>query len=222
MDRRRSGGRLYNGYWRELEASGFKNARGRWEAQSPFLQRAVPPLVIAFAVILVTLPLARPDPAAMVLLAVMYALYLMPGRWRRFALPVTALAIVLVYPLLIQQPDYQRFLFRLPIFGSFPSMDTMVLMAIFAMMAVGLNMVVGYAGLLDLGYVAFYAIGAYTAAWFASPHASQFHLGGKPIDFSLGGVGVTPGLGGVHVSIWLVLVMAAIITAVGGVLIGLP
>ena len=41
------------------------------------------------------------------------------------------------------------------------------------MMAVGLNIVVGYAGLLDLGYVAFYAMGAYTAAWFASlqfPH----------------------------------------------------
>ncbi|TML89369.1 MAG: ABC transporter ATP-binding protein, partial [Actinobacteria bacterium] len=49
-------------------------------------------------------------------------------------------------------------------------MDTMVSMIIFAMMAIGLNMVVGYAGLLDLGYVAFYAIGAYTAAWLASPH----------------------------------------------------
>ena len=36
-------------------------------------------------------------------------------------------------------------------------------MIIFAMMAIGLNMVVGYAGLLDLGYVAFFAIGAYVA-----------------------------------------------------------
>ena len=41
-------------------------------------------------------------------------------------------------------------------------------MMVFMMMAVGLNIVVGYAGLLDLGYVAFYAIGAYTAGWFAS------------------------------------------------------
>ena len=41
-------------------------------------------------------------------------------------------------------------------------------MLVFIMMAVGLNIVVGYAGLLDLGYVAFYAMGAYTAAWFAS------------------------------------------------------
>ena len=50
------------------------------------------------------------------------------------------------------------------------------------MMAVGLNMVVGYAGLLDLGYVAFYALGAYTAAWLASPHVSQFDINGMPID----------------------------------------
>ena len=36
------------------------------------------------------------------------------------------------------------------------------------MMALGLNFVVGYAGLLDLGYVAFYAMGSYMAGWFAS------------------------------------------------------
>ena len=52
-------------------------------------------------------------------------------------------------------------------------------MLVFVMMAVGLNIVVGYAGLLDLGYVAFYAMGAYTAAWFSSlqfPHRT-FHFG---------------------------------------------
>ena len=37
-------------------------------------------------------------------------------------------------------------------------------------MALGLNIVVGFAGLLDLGYVAFFAIGAYTVGWFASGH----------------------------------------------------
>ena len=98
----------------------------------------------------------------------------------------------------------------------------MAVMAIFAMMAVGLNIVVGYAGLLDLGYVAFYALGAYTAAWLASPHASQFTINGKPIDINVGGIGVTPGLGGFHISIWVVLLAAAIVTAVGGILIGLP
>ena len=54
-------------------------------------------------------------------------------------------------------------MFEIPVFKAFPNMDTMVAIVIFAMMAIGLNMVVGYAGLLDLGYVAFYAIGAYTA-----------------------------------------------------------
>ena len=71
----------------------------------------------------------------------------------------------------------------MPIFGNFPSVDTGVTMVIFMMMALGLNIVVGYAGLLDLGYVAFYAIGAYTAAWFASPHFSN-------VNVHFGGVGV--------------------------------
>ena len=61
----------------------------------------------------------------------------------------------------------------------------MVVMMIFTMMALGLNVVVGYAGLLDLGYVAFYAIGAYMAGWFAS---SQFAA--HKIHF--GAVGITP------------------------------
>jgi len=47
-------------------------------------------------------------------------------------------------------------------------LDDMVLAATFVVMALGLNIVVGFAGLLDLGYVAFFAIGAYTAAYFAS------------------------------------------------------
>ena len=46
-------------------------------------------------------------------------------------------------------------------------------MVAFTMMALGLNIVVGYAGLLDLGYVAFYAVGAYTAGWFASQQFDQ-------------------------------------------------
>ncbi len=49
----------------------------------------------------------------------------------------------------------------------------MVVMLVFTMMALGLNIVVGYAGLLDLGYVAFYAAGAYTAGWLASLSTSR-------------------------------------------------
>jgi len=88
-------------------------------------------------------------------------------------------------------------------------------MLIFIMMALGLNIVVGYAGLLDLGYVAFYAMGAYTAAWFASQHFST-------VTLHLGGVGVGPEVPGIHVSIWLVLLVAGILTAGVGIIIGFP
>src|SRR5215217_7072364 len=49
----------------------------------------------------------------------------------------------------------------------------------YVVMALGLNVVVGFAGLLDLGYVAFFAIGAYTTAWFASSFFSSrsIHIG---------------------------------------------
>ncbi len=48
------------------------------------------------------------------------------------------------------------------------------------MLALGLNIVVGYAGLLDLGYVAFFALGAYTLGWFGSElfiTSATFHFG---------------------------------------------
>ena len=47
-------------------------------------------------------------------------------------------------------------------------LNSMILAAAYVVMALGLNVIVGFAGLLDLGYVAFFAIGAYTAAYFAS------------------------------------------------------
>ena len=50
---------------------------------------------------------------------------------------------------------------------------TCTLRARLLVMALGLNVVVGFAGLLDLGYVAFYAIGAYTVGWFASAHFAE-------------------------------------------------
>src|SRR5947199_8535673 len=86
---------------------------------------------------------------------------------------------------------------------------------LYVLLALGLNVVVGYAGLLDLGYVAFYAIGAYMAGWFAS---SQFAT--HRIHF--GSVGITPDAVGFHFSIWLILAMAGIVTAFVGIVIGLP
>ena len=129
------------------------------------------------------------------------------------------LAIALAYPILwANELSGTNTLFEIPVFKAFPNMDTMVAIAIFAMMAIGLNIVVGYAGLLDLGYVAFYAIGAYTAAWLASPH---FASDGRSTSSSAA-IGVPEDVGGIHISIWIVLVAAAITTAIAGVLIGLP
>jgi branched-chain amino acid transport system permease protein len=128
------------------------------------------------------------------------------GKW--FA-PAAVVAIVASYPYYVNSMP------EVPLFGPFPQLSTLVVMTIFTMMALGLNFVVGYAGLLDLGYVAFYAMGAYMAGWFASSQFSKQNL-------DLGAVGLYPGATGFHFSIWLVLPMAGIATAIIGVLIGLP
>src|SRR3990170_3765351 len=56
-------------------------------------------------------------------------------------------------------------------------MEVAIQVGIFVALALGLNIVVGLAGLLDLGYVAFYAVGAYLWAIFGSPQANQFISG---------------------------------------------
>jgi branched-chain amino acid transport system permease protein len=85
----------------------------------------------------------------------------------------------------------------------------------FVVMALGLNVVVGFAGLLDLGYVAFYAIGAYSVGWFASGFFFKAHV--HVLTSS-----TAAALPGVHLNFILVLVAAVIICAVAGTLIGLP
>ena len=80
--------------------------------------------------------------------------------------------------------------------------------------ALGLNIVVGYAGLLDLGFVAFWAIGGYTAGWFMSGFFNQWN-----IHFGSESAKVIPGI---HLSFWLVLVIGALICAFFGILIGAP
>jgi len=129
---------------------------------------------------------------------------------KRFGLPVAAIAITLLYP------KYVETLQDIPVIGDFvPALGSMVIMIVFTMMAVGLNIVVGYAGLLDLGYVAFYAAGAYMAAWFASQQFERW-------TFHFGSVGISKDVPGIHLSIWLVLLMAGLFTMIVGILIGLP
>ena len=131
-------------------------------------------------------------------------------RARSLALPLFVIALGALYPW------YVETLRETPVVGVYmPALGSMVVMIVFTMMAVGLNVVVGYAGLLDLGYVAFYAAGAYTSAWFASQQFDQW-------TFHLGSTGISPELPGIHLSIWLVLIIAGCFTALTGILIGLP
>ena len=100
-----------------------------------------------------------------------------------------------------------------------PDTSTAFVIVAFTVMGVGLNVVVGYAGLLDLGYVAFFAAGAYVAGWFAS---QQFGGGlHSPRSWIFGGT-VPSGTLGIHLTPWLVILLAAIFAALLGVLIGLP
>src|SRR6188508_1402241 len=69
---------------------------------------------------------------------------------------------------------------------------------LYILLALGLNIVVGFAGLLDLGYIAFYAVGAYTYALLASPHF------------------------GLHLPFWAILPIGAAVAALFGVLLGAP
>ena len=69
---------------------------------------------------------------------------------------------------------------------------------LFVMLSLGLNIVVGFAGLLDLGYIAFYAVGAYVYALLASPHFN------------------------IHLPFWVILPIGALVAAMFGVLLGAP
>lgn len=82
--------------------------------------------------------------------------------------------------------------------------------------AVGLNIVVGYAGLLDLGFVAFWAIGGYMAGWFMSSFINSITNGIYFLSSA------PPNQPGIHLNWWLVLVMAGCVCAGAGIIIGAP
>jgi len=100
----------------------------------------------------------------------------------------------------------------MPILGTINGyyLEVATQVGIFVALALGLNIVVGLAGLLDLGYVAFYAVGAYTWAIFGSPQAGQF-ISASVAHFPLAG--------------WwffVFLVLGVLVGAAAGVLLGLP
>ena len=102
-------------------------------------------------------------------------------RVRGLAPLLIVLGVAIAYPFVVG--DLRELQYIGPFF---PQLSSVVIMLVFTMMAVGLNVVVGYAGLLDLGYVAFYAVGAYVAGWFASGQFQQ-------VSFHFGSVGISRG-----------------------------
>jgi branched-chain amino acid transport system permease protein len=101
-------------------------------------------------------------------------------------------------------------------------LDASIQTLAYIIMALGLNIVVGFAGLLDLGYVAFFAIGAFVMGW----------LGSQQFPDVSGGNGIhilTPAksafgsdVPGIHVNFFLIIFIAAVFTALWGVILGAP
>lgn len=98
---------------------------------------------------------------------------------------------------------------------------------LYIMLALGLNVVVGFAGLLDLGYVAFFAVGAYMSGLLASPQFSNVlqsfvdnypELGEAMVSFF--GPEITQH--GIHLSVWVIVPLSAALAALFGVILGAP
>ena len=98
---------------------------------------------------------------------------------------------------------------------------------LYVMLALGLNVVVGFAGLLDLGYIAFYAVGAYMTALLASPQLAVV-LASLVNTYPVFGEAAIRVLGdeiardGIHLSVWAIVPLAAALAACFGVLLGAP
>jgi len=126
-------------------------------------------------------------------------------KWAAYLPAVVLIVAVALFPI-----------FRPPLDGL---VDDMILALAYVVMALGLNIVVGFAGLLDLGYVAFYAFGALAAGWFASDHFTG--LGGEK-GVHVGVSDFVSNLPGLHLNFLLILIGAIALCAVAGVIIGLP
>jgi branched-chain amino acid transport system permease protein len=110
-------------------------------------------------------------------------------RRNRILLAVFA-AFVLLYPLIDRAFGWQR-------------MGSMNPILIFTLLALGLNIVVGFAGLLDLGYAAFFAIGGYTVAFLTAPQSPLVQRG-------------------IQTDFWVALIVAFFVAALFGVILGAP
>lgn len=121
----------------------------------------------------------------------------MMKKHRLLSFLVVAVAM-LILPLLLQQ-------------GGNAWVRIVDMALLYVLLALGLNIVVGYAGLLDLGYVAFFAVGAYLFALLGSPHLADAFPAVKAAFPN-----------GLHLPIWAVIPLAAALAGLFGVLLGAP
>jgi branched-chain amino acid transport system permease protein len=128
----------------------------------------------------------------------------LPPWWEKAAIPVF-FVLVALFPL-TQDPLSAL-------------LDDATLALAYIVMALGLNIIVGFAGLLDLGYVAFFAIGAYTMGWLGSGFFSAVN---DEMGIHIAVTGAAANLPGIHVNFLLVLVAAIVFTTIAGMVIGLP
>jgi branched-chain amino acid transport system permease protein len=120
------------------------------------------------------------------------------NRQNKFVLIAIAAIALLVLPLILQQ-------------GGNAWVRIADAALLYVLLALGLNIVVGYAGLLDLGYVAFYALGAYLFGLLASPHLTD-HFPWIAAMFPQG----------LHLPLWIVIPAAAALAGIFGILLGAP
>ncbi|MGI8649715.1 MAG: branched-chain amino acid ABC transporter permease [Rubrobacter sp.] len=128
---------------------------------------------------------------------------------RKYALPVVLIAIAATFP------------FWGPVVEDVTGVGLfypVIVISVYILLALGLNIVIGFAGLLDLGFVAFYAMGAYVVGWLASSHFAQVSFSFGTTTQSLSG----DPLPGIHISFWLIIVLAMAFSALCGVIIGFP
>jgi branched-chain amino acid transport system permease protein len=126
-------------------------------------------------------------------------------QWAPYILPAALIVAAALFPLSREPLD--------------AFMDDCILALAYVVMALGLNLVVGFAGLLDLGYVAFYAFGAMTVGWWASDFYSSVN-NEEGIHIGVSGFAAT--LPGIHLSFLIIVIGAILVCAIAGAIIGLP
>ena len=128
---------------------------------------------------------------------------------RRYGLPAVLILLAFLFPPINEFLDE-----TIDVNLMYP----VIVITVYIMLALGLNIVVGFAGLLDLGFVAFYALGAYVVGWLASQHFRQVSISFGSTASSVTGEPVP----GIHLSFWIILIIAGAFTALCGVIIGAP